>query len=137
VIYLANGDPIAKPAADVITHAGLADGVYISPISAWEIGLRSRPERPNTVHFLPDPKRWFARVLAAPAIRQAAFTSDIAIDSAHLPLPIHGDPADRHRAAFGHADRDARSSNRRLRGSRAYSSYRLLTGDGALVLRNR
>jgi PIN domain nuclease of toxin-antitoxin system len=25
---------------------------------------------------------------------QAAFTSDIAIDSAHLPLPIHGDPAD-------------------------------------------
>ena len=95
VIYLANGDPIAKPAADAITHARLADGVYISPISAWEIGLLSRPGRPNTVHFLPDPKTWFARVLAAPAIKQAAFTPDIAIDSAHLPLPLHGDPADR------------------------------------------
>jgi PIN domain nuclease of toxin-antitoxin system len=91
VIYLANGDPIAKPAADAITHAGLADGVYISPISAWEIGLLSRPGRPNTVHFLPDPKTWFARVLAAPAITQAAFTPDITIDSAHLPLPLHAD----------------------------------------------
>jgi hypothetical protein len=27
VIYLANGDPIAKSAADAITHAGLADAV--------------------------------------------------------------------------------------------------------------
>ena len=93
VIYLANGDPIAKSAADEITHAGLADAVYISPISAWEIGLLSRPGRPNTVHFLPDPKRWFARVLAAPAIKQA-FTPDIAIDSAFAVAP-HGDPADR------------------------------------------
>jgi PIN domain nuclease of toxin-antitoxin system len=50
---------------------------------------------PNTVHFLPDPKTWFARVLGAPAVRQAAFTPEIAIDSAHLPLPPHGDPADR------------------------------------------
>jgi PIN domain nuclease of toxin-antitoxin system len=71
-----------------ITHVGLADGVYISKISACEIGLRSRPERPNTVHFLTDPKRWLARVLAAPAIKQAAFTPDIAIDCAHLPLRL-------------------------------------------------
>jgi PIN domain nuclease of toxin-antitoxin system len=56
VIYLANGDPIAKSAADEITHAGLADAVYISPISAWEIGLLSRPGRPNTVQLVPDPK---------------------------------------------------------------------------------
>jgi hypothetical protein len=56
-----------------------------------EIGLLSRPGRPNTVHFLPDPKTWFARVLAAPAITQAAFTPDITIDSAHLPLPLHAD----------------------------------------------
>jgi PIN domain nuclease of toxin-antitoxin system len=61
----------------------------------WEIGLLSRPGRPNTVHFLPDPRTRFARVLAAAAIKQAALTPDIAIDSAHLPLPLHGDPADR------------------------------------------
>jgi PIN domain nuclease of toxin-antitoxin system len=137
--HLANGDPIAKPAADAITHGGLADGVYISPIPAWEIGLLSRPGHPNTAHFLPDPKTWFARVLA-PRVKQAAFAPDIAIDSAHLPLPLHGDPAARlmsATAAFGHADRDARSSNRRVRGSRAYSNHRLLTREAALVLRNR
>jgi PIN domain nuclease of toxin-antitoxin system len=95
VIYFANGDPMAEHAVDAIIHAGHADGVYISPISAWEIGLLSRPGRPNTVHFLPDPKTWFARVLAAPTVMQAPFTPDVAIDSAHLPSPIHGDPADR------------------------------------------
>jgi PIN domain nuclease of toxin-antitoxin system len=95
VIYLANGDPMAKPAVDAIIHAGQADGVFISPVSAWEIGLLSRPGRPNAVHFLPDPKTWFARVLAAPAIKEAPFTADIAIGSAHLPPPLHGDPADR------------------------------------------
>jgi PIN domain nuclease of toxin-antitoxin system len=95
VIYLANGDLMAEPAVDAIIAAGLADGVYISPISAWEIGMLSRPGRPNTIRFLPDPKTWFARLLAVPTIRQAAFTPDIAIDSAHLPSPLHGDPADR------------------------------------------
>src|SRR5439155_10856228 len=92
-IYLANGDTMADPAVEAIVEAGRADGLYVSPVTAWEIGLLSRPGRPNTVHFLPDPKTWFARVLAAPTVRQAAFTPDIAIGSAHL--PFHGDPADR------------------------------------------
>jgi PIN domain nuclease of toxin-antitoxin system len=30
-----------------------------------------------------------------PTIRQAAFTPEIVIDSAHLPSLLHGDPADR------------------------------------------
>jgi PIN domain nuclease of toxin-antitoxin system len=63
---------------------------FISPISAWEIGLSSRLGRPNPVHFLPDPKTWFARLLAVLTIRQAAFAPDITIDSADLPLPLHG-----------------------------------------------
>ena len=95
VIYFANGDAMADPAVEAIIQAGGADGVYVSPVSAWEIGLLSRPGRPNTVHFLPDPKTWFARVLETPAVRQAALTPEIAIDSAYLPLPLHGDPADR------------------------------------------
>lgn len=95
VIYLASGDLMAEPAVDAIIQAGLADGVCISPISAWKIGLLSRPGRPNTVRFLPDPKTWFARLLAVPTIKQVAFTPDITIDSAHLPSPLHGDPADR------------------------------------------
>jgi PIN domain nuclease of toxin-antitoxin system len=95
VIYLANGALMENGATDAIRCAALADGVFVSPVSAWEVGLLSRPGRATTIRFLPDPKTWFARVLAAPAIREAPFTPDIAIDSAHLPPPLHGDPADR------------------------------------------
>jgi PIN domain nuclease of toxin-antitoxin system len=95
VIYLANGAPMENGATDAIRCAALADGIFVSPVSAWEVGLLSRPGRATAIRFLPDPKTWFARVLAAPAIREAPFTPDIAIDSAHLPQPLHGDPADR------------------------------------------
>jgi PIN domain nuclease of toxin-antitoxin system len=95
VIYLANGALMENGATDAIRCAALADGVFVSPVSAWEVGLLSRPGRATTIRFLPDPKTWFARVLAAPAIREAPFTPEIAIDSAHLPPPLHGDPADR------------------------------------------
>jgi PIN domain nuclease of toxin-antitoxin system len=94
VIYLANGQ-LAPEVVSTLVHAGLASGIFISPVSAWEVGLLSRPKRGNSVQFLPNPETWFARVLAAPAIREAPLTADIAIDSAHLPGTFHGDPADR------------------------------------------
>ena len=74
VIYLANGALMENGATDAIRCAALADGVFVSPVSAWEVGLLSRPGRATTIRFLPDPKTWFARVLAAPAIREAPFT---------------------------------------------------------------
>jgi len=86
--------PAPRPEViEIITGAGLLDGVFVSPVSAWEIGLLSR--RRNAPQFHPDPKAWFATILAAPAIRTAPFTADIAIDSSLLPPPIHNDPADR------------------------------------------
>ena len=53
-----------------------------------------RGSRP-ALRFLPDPGEWFARVMAGPAIRQAALTPQIAIDASYLPGELHGDPADR------------------------------------------
>jgi PIN domain nuclease of toxin-antitoxin system len=78
-----------------VTDAGLTDGVFVSPISAWEIGLLSRSKPGRAVRFLPDPNTWFATFLAAPGIRLAAFTPEMAIAASHLPEPLHGDPADR------------------------------------------
>jgi PIN domain nuclease of toxin-antitoxin system len=97
VIWLANGDPLVPAALVAIVAAGLADGVYVSPASAWEIGMlsRSRPGREAGLQFLPDPKTSFARVLAGPGIRQAALTPEIAIDASGLPGELHGDPGDR------------------------------------------
>jgi len=97
VIWLANGDPLAGSAAAAIVGAGLADGVFVSPVSAWEVGLLSKPKagRTTAVRFMPDPKTWFARVMAGPAIKEAPLTSEIAIDASFLPGDLHGDPGDR------------------------------------------
>jgi PIN domain nuclease of toxin-antitoxin system len=97
VIWLANGDPLANSAAAAILHAGSADGIFVSPVSAWEVGLLSKPRtgRNVAVRFTPDPKTWFARVMAHPGLREASLTSEIAIDASFLPGELHGDPADR------------------------------------------
>jgi PIN domain nuclease of toxin-antitoxin system len=95
VIFVANGDPITARARAAIQRAARGDGVLVSPVSAWEVGMLSRPSRKVPVRFLPDPKTWFARVLAQTGVREAPLTPEIAIDSSFLPAPIHGDPADR------------------------------------------
>ena len=97
LIWLANGDPLTRTATEAIDHAGRTEGVFVSPISGWEIGLISKPRRGRSaaLQFFPDPKTWFARALAGPGIWEARLTSQIAIDASFLPGELHGDPGDR------------------------------------------
>ena len=96
VIWLANGDPISAPSMEAILTASRVDSVLISPISAWEVGLLSRPRaRQAALKFLPDPKTWFGRVMTGPGVKVAPFTPEIGIDASLLPGALHGDPADR------------------------------------------
>ncbi len=100
VIWLANGDPMAPEAIAAILHAGRAEGVFVSPVSAWEVGMLGRPQAGRggaaaAVRFEPDPKTWFARVMAGPGIRAARLTPAIAIDASWLPGELQGDPGDR------------------------------------------
>jgi PIN domain nuclease of toxin-antitoxin system len=95
VIWLANGDPLARQAARRIVQAGLSGGVFVSPVSAWEVGMLGNPRGGRrALRFLPDPGEWFARVMAGPGIRSAALASEIAVDASYLPGDLHGDPAD-------------------------------------------
>ncbi|MBW4035536.1 MAG: type II toxin-antitoxin system VapC family toxin [Proteobacteria bacterium] len=96
VIWLANGDPLSAAAREAIVAAGLADALHISPVSAWEIGMLSRPKQNRpALEFLPDPKTWFARLMAGPGIVNAPLTAAIAIDSSNLAGDLHADPGDR------------------------------------------
>lgn len=97
VIWLANSDPLSSEASRAIGQAGLAEGVLVSPISAWEIGLLSRPKQGgrDSLEFRPDPKTWFSRFMASSVMRLAVITPDIAIEASHLPGDLHSDPADR------------------------------------------
>lgn len=96
LIWLANGDALADSAREAIVLAGIDGAIHVSPASAWEIGMlgRSRPGR-AALRFLPDPKTWFARIMAQPGIKAAPITPDIAIDASDLPGEPHGDPGDR------------------------------------------
>jgi PIN domain nuclease of toxin-antitoxin system len=97
VIWLANGVSLPPSAVAMIVQAGLADGMFVSTASAWEIGLLSRPRpgRQPAVQCLPDAKTWFTNFLAGPGIKEALITPAIAIDASYLPGTFHADPMDR------------------------------------------
>lgn len=97
VIWVADGDSISPSAHAALIRAGLAGGIFVSPISAWEAGLsgKSRPGRNPALRFLPDPATWFARFMSGPGIKEAAFTPGIAVAASCLPGDLHGDPGDR------------------------------------------
>jgi PIN domain nuclease of toxin-antitoxin system len=97
LIWLANGDPLAPDAVARIVEAGLGAGVFVSTVSAWELGMLSRPKpgRGSGLQFLPEPKTWFARVMGGPGIKEAIMTRDIAIDAWWLPGDPPADPGDR------------------------------------------
>jgi PIN domain nuclease of toxin-antitoxin system len=94
-ISLMNHRPMLEAGKAAIRDASEVDGVFVSPVTAWEIGLLARSGRRRSVAFLPDPAQWMARLLAGPSIRQAPLTFEIALASSSLPEPFHDDPADR------------------------------------------
>ena len=95
-IWLMNG-ALKQSVFTQILAVGAPGKVYVSPISAWEIGMLSRPRpgRAAALEFAPDPKTWFSNLMRGPGIRPAALTADVAIEASYLPGAIHNDPADR------------------------------------------
>ena len=93
VIWVASDEPIAKEARNAIAAALMADlPVYVSPISAWEVGLLAARGR---ISLSMSPERWFDRLLGAPGIRLAEMPPSVLIASSYLPGDTLADPADR------------------------------------------
>lgn len=94
LIFIADGKAIDQTARQEIKQASLGNGVLVSPVSAWEIGLLAAKK---AIAFLPDPKAWVRSFLAYPGVRLTPLTPEITIDSSLLPAPqqLHADPADR------------------------------------------
>jgi PIN domain nuclease of toxin-antitoxin system len=92
-IWLTNADPISDEASDALQqtrHSG--EAVYVSPITAWEMGLLAARGR---VSLLMTPQRWFERLLEAPGLQLSEMTPNVLIASSFLPGKLPGDPADR------------------------------------------
>lgn len=93
VIFISEGETLAAGAADLLNAAHRAGAAtYISPITAWEVGLLAARER---LQLLLTPQRWFARLFDAPGVRLADMSPDLLIASSFLPGTPPRDPADR------------------------------------------
>lgn len=92
-VWIAEDMPVSKAAVDAINAAHLAQNpIYVSAITAWEIGLLVSRNRLNLVA---RPERWFQRLLATPGVRLADLSPDVLIASSFLPGEPPRDPADR------------------------------------------
>jgi PIN domain nuclease of toxin-antitoxin system len=65
---------------------------YISPITAWEIGMLARKRRLKSQLA---PERWFATLLALPGLTLAEMTASLLLQAGLLDGDLHGDPVDR------------------------------------------
>ena len=92
-IWIAEGDSLSQDAMHLLGEAHAARAMtYISPITAWEVGLLVARER---LQLLITPQRWFARLFDAPNVCLADMPPDLLIASSFLPGNPPRDPADR------------------------------------------
>jgi PIN domain nuclease of toxin-antitoxin system len=93
VIWLVNGDAVTDECRAALRNArDTADPVYVSPITALEIGLLVARGR---LSLLMSPQRWFDRVLHLSGTQLSDMPPDILINSSYLPGAPPRDPADR------------------------------------------
>jgi PIN domain nuclease of toxin-antitoxin system len=101
VIWLAEDEPIAAPAARALDTAALSDiPVLVSAMTAWEIGLLVARQR-LTIPM--PPEAWFRRLLGVPGVALAPLPPETLIASSFLPGSPPRDPVDRILAATARA----------------------------------
>jgi PIN domain nuclease of toxin-antitoxin system len=101
-IWLVGDDPrLGKPARREILKHAHSDTLFVSPISLWEIALKS--SRGKLDLDLPL-RTWIQRAVALTGIHLVPITAEIACTCAEFPADFHGDPADRLIAATARAE---------------------------------
>ena len=83
VIWIANGETLREPAAGALEDAPAhGRGVFVSPITAWEIAMLVEK---NRVALAMSPQMWFERILAWPELALAELPPEVFIASCALP----------------------------------------------------
>lgn len=93
LIFMTEKARLAAAAVERLQVASEGGGVtYISPISAWEVGMLTSRGR---LQLLIRPERWFANLFDVPGVRLADMSPDLLIASSYLPGKPPKDPTDR------------------------------------------
>lgn len=92
-IWMAQDDKLSPAAMAAIEQTfERREPLYISPITAWEIGLLATRGRFKSIL---TPRQWLRRLLEAPQVGVAALSPEILLESNLLPGKPPRDPADR------------------------------------------
>jgi PIN domain nuclease of toxin-antitoxin system len=92
LLWLANADTLANDAVAALAEAeGIAGGIAVSPISAWEIGQLAARGR---ITLPMEPLAWFQTAVDS-GIALSAMPPSVLVGSSFLPGKALRDPADR------------------------------------------
>lgn len=92
-IWLLIGEPeLSETARRAIEDAATTGGVLVAAISIWEVAMLEAKRR---LTFAKPCLQWVQQALAAPGVRLAPLTPEVAVESSRLPGSFHDDPADR------------------------------------------
>ncbi len=92
-VWISCDDDVSEDALEALDNAHkFGEAVFVSPITAWEIGLLTARGK---VNLMMPPDRWFERLLQAPGLRLAEMPPKVLIASSFLPGAPPKDPADR------------------------------------------
>jgi PIN domain nuclease of toxin-antitoxin system len=92
LIFLTEKARMTPAAIDALRATKDGGTTYISPISAWEVGMLASRGR---LQLLIRPERWFANLFDAPGVQLAPLSPDLLIASCCLPGKPPNDPTDR------------------------------------------
>ena len=87
-----DGERLRPTSVRKLDDARKSDGLIVSAISVWEIGMHAARGRIQLAVPLRD---WVDRALSVPGIRLAPLDAAVAAESTLLPGEPHADPADR------------------------------------------
>ena len=104
MIWIGQGEPIARTAREAIVRRLETGEVHVSPFTAWELSLLTARGRLNLTLDVGD---WFEAFMRKRGVNIAPLPASVLISAHHLPGSPPNDPADRILVAtarqFGHA----------------------------------
>jgi PIN domain nuclease of toxin-antitoxin system len=78
-----------------VLAAALGNDAFVSPVSAWEIGLLANLPTGRSLGFSRAPVDWLSQLMRRANLHLLPLTIEAAILSSRLPGDFHKDPADR------------------------------------------
>lgn len=92
VWFVSNPELLSNSARNAVDAALERKAVFVSSISAWEVALLVAKDR---LKLTMDVTQWIGKSERLPFLTFIPVDNAVAIQSVHLPGPLHQDPADR------------------------------------------